>query len=153
MSIYTKLSSTRQLTTSSLTSIVDITNLNFRSLSSATLDFLNNIQYEETTNSFTLNSGVFQFVDIENKLSLKTDGITTFSIDSLGRAEGNELLVSVAEMKRLRFTDFNDWPDQGVPGEIVYTGIQNQKPQFGEDFIGYLQSRGWVSLTTDGTSN
>lgn len=78
MSIYTKLSSTRQLTTSSLTSIVDITNLNFRSLSSATLDFLNNIQYEETTNSFTLNSGVFQFVDIEDTLSLKTDGITTF---------------------------------------------------------------------------
>ena len=153
MSIYTKLSSTRQLTTSSLTSIVDITNLNFRSLSSATLDFLNNIQYEETTNSFTLNSGVFQFVNIENTLSLKTDGITTFSIDSLGRAEGKELMVSVAETKRLRFTDFNDWPDQGVPGEIVYTGIQNQKPQFGEDFIGYLQSKGWVSLTTDGTSN
>ena len=153
MSIYTKLSSTRQLTTSSLTSIVDITNLNFRSLSSATLDFLNKIQYEETTNSFTLNSGVFQFIDIENTLSLKTGGITTFSIDSLGRAEGKELLVSVAEAKRLRFTDFNDWPDQGVPGEIVYTGIQNQKPQFGEDFIGYLQSKGWVSLTDGGISN
>jgi hypothetical protein len=47
----------------------------------------------------------------------------------------------------LRLTDFNEWPDIGVPGEIIYTGIQNQKAEFGEDFIGYLQSRGWVSLT------
>jgi hypothetical protein len=153
MSIYTNLNSTRQLTTSSLTSIVDITNLNFKSLTAATLEFLNNIKYNETNNSFTVNTGTFQFVNIENTLSLKTDGITTFTIDSLGRAEGQELLVKVAESKRLRFTDFNDWPDQGVPGEVIYTGIQNQKPQFGEDFIGYLQSKGWVSLTQNGFSN
>lgn len=153
MSIYTNLSSTRQLSTSSLTSIVDITNLNFKSLSAATLEFLNNISYDETNNNFTVNTGSFQFVNVLNTLSLKTDGITTFSIDSLGRAEGQELLVNVAEAKRLRFTDFNDWPDQGVPGEIIYTGIQNQKPQFGEDFIGYLQTKGWVSLTEGNSSN
>ena len=153
MSIYKNLNSTRQLTTSSLTSIVDITNLNFKSLSSATLEFLTNIQYDETNNNFTVNTGNFQFVNVLNTLSLKTDGITTFTIDSLGRAEGQELLVKVAESQRLRFTDFNDWPDQGVPGEVIYTGIQNQKPQFGEDFIGYLQSKGWVSLTQGGFSN
>jgi hypothetical protein len=55
--------------------------------------------------------------------------------------------VKVAETKRLRLTDFPDWPTVGVPGEIIYTGIQNQRPEFGEDFIGYLQGRGWVSLT------
>jgi len=153
MSIYTNLNSTRKLTTSSLTSIVDITNLNFKTLSAATLEFLTNIKYDETTNDFTLNSGNFQFVNVENQFSLKTDGITTFRIDSLGRAEGQELLVQMAEAKRIRFTNFEDWPDQGVPGEVIYTGIQNQKPQFGEDFIGYLQSRGWVSLTQNGPSN
>lgn len=153
MSVYKSLKAVRKLSNSSLTSIIDITNLNFADLSSGTLEFLNNIQYNETTNSFQAFTGTFDFVDITDTLSLKLDGIPTFTIDSLGRANGQELLVKVAETKRLRLTDFNDWPDVGVPGEIIYTGIQNQKPQFGEDFIGYLQSRGWVSLTEPGTAS
>jgi hypothetical protein len=147
MPVYNNLKAIRRLTNSSLTSIIDITNLNFKSLSDANLEFLTNIQYDETTNSFVVYKGTFDFVNITDTLSLTLDGIPTFTIDSLGRAEGQELLVKVAETKRLRFTDFNDWPDVGVPGEVIYTGIQNQRPEFGEDFIGYLQTRGWVSLT------
>jgi hypothetical protein len=153
MAVYNNLKAIRRLTNSSLTSIIDITNLNFRSLSDANLEFLTNIGYDETLNAFTLYEGTFDFVNITDTLSLKLDGIPTFTIDSLGRAEGQELLVKVAETKRLRLTDFPDWPDVGVPGEIIYTGIQNQRPEFGEDFIGYLQSKGWVSLTAAGVSN
>ena len=153
MPIYNKLSAVRKLSNSSLTSIIDITNLNFADLSSATLEFLNKINYNETTNSFSAYTGDFDFVNVADKFSLKLDGIPTFTIDSLGRAEGQEILVKVAETKRLRLTDFNDWPDVGVPGEIIYTGIQNQRPEFGEDFIGYLQSKGWVSLTEPGTAS
>lgn len=147
MAVYKNLKAVRRLTNSSLTAVIDVTNLNFNSLSAGTLEFLENIQYNETDNSFVAHLGTFDFADITDKLSLKLDGIPTFTIDSLGRAEGQELLVKVAETKRLRLTDFNDWPDVGVPGEIIYTGIQNQRPRFGEDFIGYLQGRGWVSLT------
>ena len=153
MPVYKNLKAIRKLTNSSLTSIIDITNLNFGSLSSGTLEFLNNIKYDEVTNSFQAYKGTFDFVDITDTLSLKLDGVPTFTIDSLGRAEGQELLVKVAETKRLRFTDFNDWPTIGVPGEVIYTGIQNQRPEFGEDFIGYLQSRGWVSLTDKSNSS
>lgn len=152
MPVYKNLKAIRKLTNSSLTSIIDITNLNFNSLSSGTLEFLNNINYDEIANSFTAYKGTFDLVDITDTLSLKLDGVPTFTIDSLGRAEGQELLVKVAETKRLRLTDFNDWPTVGVPGEIIYTGIQNQRPEFGEDFIGYLQNRGWVSLTDKGNS-
>ena len=147
MPIYNNLKAIRKLSNSSLTSIIDITNLNFRSLSDANLEFLSKIKYDETLNTFEVFRGSFDFVNISDRLSLNLDGIPTFTIDSLGRAEGQELLVKVAETQRLRLTDFNDWPDPGVPGEIIYTGIQNQKPEFGEDFIGYLQGRGWVSLT------
>ena len=147
MAVYQKLQEVRRLTNASLISIIDVTNLNFTSFSSGVLEFLNNISYNETTNSVTLNRGTFDFVDISDTLSLKLDGIPTFTIDSLGRAEGQELLVRVAETQRLRLTDFNDWPTIGVPGEVIYTGIQNNRPEFGEDFICYLQSRGWVSLT------
>jgi hypothetical protein len=147
MSIYSNLQGIRKLSNASLTSIVDVTNLNFKNLSEATLGFLNKISYNETTNSFSAFKGSFTHVDISDKLSLKLDGIPTFTINAQGKAEGQELLVVVSESKRHRFTDFNDWPDVGVPGEVIYTGVQNQKPEFGEDFIGYLEGRGWVSLT------
>jgi len=147
MPIYKKLEGIRKLSNSSLTALVDVTNINFKDLSAATLEFLKNIKYDETLNSANLKTGNFEYVNISDKLSLKLDNIPTFTIDSLGRAEGQELLVKVSESKRHRFTDFNDWPDVGVPGEVIYTGIQNQKPEFGEDFIGYLDTRGWVSLT------
>lgn len=147
MSVYKNLKAIRSLTNASLTSIIDITNLNFRSLSDANLEFLTNIEYDETLNTFKVFKGTFDFIDITDRLTFAYDGIPTFTIDSLGNAEGQNLLVKVAETKRLRLTDFNDWPDIGVPGEIIYTGIQNQRPEFGEDFIGYLQDRGWVSLT------
>lgn len=153
MSIKSKLTDIRKLTNSSLTAIIDVTNLNFNSLSKANLDFLNNIQYNETNNSFSLYSGTFEFTNITNKLTVLLDGNPTFTIDAAGKANGQELLVKVAETKRLRFTDFNDWPSTGVPGEIVYTGIQNQQAEFGEDFIGFLQGRGWVSLTQGGGGN
>ena len=147
MSIYSKLEGIRQLSNSSLTSIVDVTNLNFKSLSEANLTFLEKINYSEFDNSFKLDKGTFKKVDITDVFSLTLDGIPTFTINSRGKAEGQELLVIVSESQRHRFTDFNDWPDVGVPGEVIYTGVQNQRPEFGEDFIGYLDGRGWVSLT------
>jgi hypothetical protein len=147
MPVFNNIQSIRRLTNSSLTSIIDVTNLNFKSLSEGLLEFLNKIEYNETLNSFKVSKGTFDYIDTTDLFRMTLDGIPTFSIDSLGRAEGQELLVKVAETKRLRLTDFNDWPQQGVPGEIIYTGIQNQRPEFGEDFIGFLQGRGWVSLT------
>ena len=148
MAIYNNLNSVRKLSSSSLTSIVDVTNLNFKSIADASLEFLKKIKYDEVLNSISINRGTFTYVDITDRLTFSINGVPTFTIDSLGRAEGQELLVKVAETKRQRFTDFPDWPDEGVPGEIIYTGIQNQRPEFGEDFIGYLDGRGWVSLTT-----
>lgn len=147
MSVYKNLEGIRKLSNASLTAIIDVTNMNFKDLSSANLEFLNNINYDEDANTFVVAKGTFDFVNITDKFSMMLDDVPTFTIDSLGRAEGRELLVRVAETKRLRLTDFNDWPTPGVPGEIIYTGVQNQRPQFGEDFIGYLQGRGWVSLT------
>lgn len=147
MSIYSNLESIRQLSNSSLTSILDVTNLNFKSLSDANITFLNNIEYDEDANNFKVNKGTFSEIDVTDKLSFKLDGIPTFTINALGKAEGQELLVVVSESQRHRFTDFNNWPEVGVPGEVIYTGVQNQRPEFGEDFIGYLDGRGWVSLT------
>lgn len=147
MAIYKKLDGIKRLNGASLTSIVDITNLNFKSLSEANLEFLGNISYDEIKNSIKLSKGSFNTLEISTSFSMLLGGVPTLTIDSLGRLEGQEILTKVAETKRLRLSDFTDWPEVGVPGEIIYTGIQNQKPEFGEDFIGYLDSKGWVSLT------
>lgn len=147
--IYNNLETIKRLSNASLTSLIDVTNLNFKNLSSANLEFLNNIKYDEITNSFDLYSGKFEVAEFTNNLRLTQSGITTFTINSAGKATGKDLLVDVSETKRQRFTDFPDYPAIGVPGEIVYTGVQGLDPVFGEDFIGFLASRGWVSLTKD----
>ena len=147
MAIYNNIESIRRLTNASLTSLIDVTNLNFKSLADANLEFLNNISYNELTNSISLYSGTFELAEITNQLTISQSGIPTFTIASSGNAVGKALLVEVAETQRQRFTDFPAYPTPGVPGEIVYTGVAGLDPVFGEDLIGYFQNRGWVSLT------
>lgn len=150
MAVYNNLQTVRRLTNASLTSLIDVTNLNFKSLSDANLEFLNNISYDEVANSFSVFAGTFDTVNITNTLTVFQSSVPMFTIESSGNATGKAILVEVAETKRQRFTDFPDYPAVGVPGEIVYTGVAGLDPVFGEDFIGYLQSQGWVSLTTGG---
>jgi hypothetical protein len=147
MAVYNNLQTIRRLTNASLTSLIDVTNLNFKSLSDANLEFLNNISYDEVTNSIAVYTGEFEFANITNKLQVLQSSVPMFTIESSGNATGKSLLVEVAETQRQRFTDFPAYPAVGVPGEIVYTGVAGLDPVFGEDFIGYLQSKGWVSLT------
>jgi hypothetical protein len=149
MAIYNGFKSVRKLSNSSLTSIIDVTNLNFKSLANANLEFLNNISYDEVNNSFSVNSGNFETINVSNEFKILLDGIATVTINTSGEIDGQKIRTKVSETTRARFTDFPDFPDNGVPGEIIYTGIQNNRPEFGEDFIGYLDGRGWVSLTTN----
>lgn len=149
MAVYKNIESIRRLTNASLTSLIDVTNLNFKSLAEANLEFLNNISYDEVTNAISLYSGTFELAEITNQLTISQSGIPTFTIASSGNAIGKAILVEVAETKRQRFTDFPAYPTPGVPGEIVYTGVAGTDPLFGEDLIAYFQDRGWVSLTVD----
>lgn len=147
MAIYNNLETIRRLTNASLTSLIDVTNLNFKSLSDANLEFLNNINYDEIANSFSVYEGTFDLLNVNTTFTVFESGTPTFTIQSDGSATGKNLLVEVSETQRQRFTDFPNYPAVGVPGEIVYTGVAGLDPIFGEDFIGYLQSQGWVSLT------
>jgi hypothetical protein len=149
MAVYKNIESIRRLTNASLTSLIDVTNLNFKSLADANLEFLNNISYDEVTNAISLYSGIFELVEITNQLTISQSSIPTFTIASSGNAVGKAILVEVSETQRQRFTDFPTYPVVGVPGEIVYTGVAGTDPVFGEDLIAYFQNRGWVSLTVN----
>lgn len=153
MSIYANLKDIRKLSNASLTSIIDVTNLNFKSISDANLEFFTNVSYDEIQNEITLNRVTSTYIDVTDTFSMLLSGVPTFTINTAGKATGQELLVDVSEAKRRRFTDFDNYPAVGVPGEVVYTGVAGADPTFGEDFIGYLDSQGWVSLTNfNGTS-
>ena len=82
MAIYNNLEGIRKLSNASLTSIVDVTNLNFKSISDANIEFLNNISYNETDNSFSVYKGLFELIELTDTLSVKSDGIVTLTIDS-----------------------------------------------------------------------
>ena len=97
MAVYKNIESIRRLTNASLTSLIDVTNLNFKSLADANLEFLNNISYDEVTNSISLYSGKFELAEITNQLTISQSSIPTFTIASSGNAIGKSLLVEVAE--------------------------------------------------------
>ena len=94
MAVYNNLQTIRRLTNSSLTSLIDVTNLNFKSLSDANLEFLNNISYNETTNSLSLYSGTFELVEITNQLTISQSSIPMFKINSAGNAVGKSIIAS-----------------------------------------------------------
>ena len=72
MAIYSKLSNVRNLTSSSLGSIIDVSNLNFTDISSAILEYLNSISYNEKTNAIqgltTLNAKYINVANINKNL-------------------------------------------------------------------------------------
>ncbi len=121
MAIYNNLQTIRRLTNSSLTSLIDVTNLNFKSLSDANLEFLDNISYDEITNSFSLYSGTFALAEITNQLTISQSSIPTFTITSAGNAVGKSLLVDVAETQRQRFTDLQENNCTLHPRSAYYT--------------------------------
>lgn len=155
MSIYSKLNAAKKkISGSSLTQLVGTVNSNVTNLADANLQLLDNINYSETLNSMQFFKATLDEIDILEQLSLVQNGVTNLTIDNSGRIDAKDILTVVSETKRQRFTDFPDYPEVGVPGEIIYTGIMSGVPEselfnqlFGEDLIAYFDDRGWVSLT------
>lgn len=158
MSIYSKLTAAkRKISGSSLNQLVGTINTNVNNLADANLILLDNLNYDEVLNSMQFFKVTVDEIEVLSQLSMVQNSVTNLTIDNSGRIDAKEVLTIVSETKRQRFTDFPDYPEVGVPGEIIYTGIMSGVPEsevfnaiFGEDLIAYFDDRGWVSLT-DGT--
>ena len=136
---YGNLNKVRKLTNSSLTSIIDVTNLNFATLSDAVKIFLQSIEYDETLNSIYVSTITADNLIATDTIAVKNNGITKLLLDNQGRLEGATMLFEVTETQRQRFVSYPDYPETGVDGEIIFTGL---------DLIAWFDERGWVSLTT-----
>jgi hypothetical protein len=159
MAVQVKLSGVKQLSNTSLTSIVEFTNFNVNLIASAVQDFLRSINYVEGQDEVSVEIASIDsdVVQIKQKLSvLGTQLNTSGTYDEVIRLEPSGSVISknvlandVLQGLRVRLKVFGQVPPVGVPGEIIY--IQEQ-PGYEEGFYGYLVSRGWVCLSC-GDSN
>ena len=163
MAVQVKLSGTKQISNTSLTSIVEFTNFNISQIVSSVQDFLKSINYVEGQDSVSveISSIDADSVQIRQGLSVLGTQLNNGNLEEVIRLEpsgsiiGKNLLVNdVMQGLRLRLRVFGIVPPTGIPGEVIY--VQDQ-PDYAEGFYGYLAGHGWVCLscadTTGGGGN
>jgi len=154
MAVQVKLSGVKQLSNTSLTSIVEFTNFNIRLIASAVQDFLRSINYVEGEDEVSVEIASIDsdVVQIKQKLSvlgtqLNNSGTydEVIRLDPSGSVIAKKVLVNdVLQGLRVRLNVFGQVPPVGVPGEIIYI---HEQPGYEEGFYGYLISKGWICLS------
>ena len=157
MSVKVKISSIKSINGTSLSSVVDLSNLNFNTLKSALDEFLTSINYDQTTGVTVDIHGI-----TADTIKLR-QGLTVYGSQQAGGiypeviklyptgaiTAKNVVVEDVLEGKRLRLKVYGILPPTGIPGEIVYITAQSGRI---EGFYGYLVSTGWTLLSGGGGS-
>ena len=139
MSILLDLQNIKLLNSSSLASVINLSNKNFAKISQAMYSFLTKIAYDEDNNSLSLDTLFAKQLEINEAIKLIVNSNTMFAVDEYGKLTCESFVSkSIGEVKRLRLTEFPNYPEVGIDGEIIFDG---------EDFLVYILGRGWVSLT------
>jgi hypothetical protein len=155
MSVKVKISSIKSINGTSLSSVVDLSNLNFNTLKTALDEFLTSINYDQTTGVTVDIHGI-----TADTIKLR-QGLTVYGAQQAGGiypeviklyptgavTAKNVVVEDVLEGKRLRLKVYGVLPPTGIPGEIVYITAQSGRV---EGFYGYLVSTGWTLLAGGG---
>ena len=154
MAVQVKLSGVKQLSNTSLTSIVEFTNFNVNLIASAVQDFLRSINYVEGEDEVSVEIASIDsdIVQIKQKLSVLGTQLNAqgqfeevIRLEPSGSVIAKNLLVNdVMQGLRVRLKVFGQVPPVGVPGEVIYI---HEQPGYAEGFYGYLMARGWVCLS------
>jgi len=138
--ILTRLNGVKVINGTTVRTFLNISNSNFANITSALKDFLSDINFDETSNSISVKYLNTENINLSKKLDFIVNGENVFSIDALGRVRGKYVTISdIVETKRLRLLRYPNYPDVGIDGEVIYSG---------SDFYGYIDTIGWVSLTS-----
>jgi hypothetical protein len=156
MSVQVKLTSVKALSNSSTTSVVELSNFNFSTITSAIKEFLGSINYVQggAAVSVDINTVAADLVTIRQGLSvygaqLQTGNYpTVINLSPSGTVTAkNFISEDVAEVLRLRIRVFGALPLTGIPGEIVYINAQGDRS---EGVYVWLNSTGWTLLSGGG---
>ena len=153
MSVQVKLTSVKNLTNKSTTSIVELSNFNFGAITSSIKEFLRTINYVqgESTVSVDIQTIASNFLNIKNSIAVYGTQLATntsppvITLDSSGAVSAKSLYAEdVAEVTRLRMNVFGALPPIGVAGEMIYILSQGEKR---EGVYVWLNSTGWTLLS------
>jgi hypothetical protein len=159
MSVQVKLTSVKQLSNSSTASVVELSNFNFSTITSAIKEFLASINYGEGTSSVSVDIGTIasDLVTIRQGLSVYGTQLqenaypTVINLSPTGAVTAKNFTAEdVAEVRRLRIRVFGAIPTVGIPGEIIYVEGQGS---YQEGIYVWLASSGWTLLSGGGGGN
>ena len=158
MSVELKLTSIKSLSNTSTTSIVELSNFNFQSLSSAVKEFLTSIDYVQGTSTVTvdINTVASDWVTVRDGLKvygaqLESGGYpTVIQLHPSGSVTAKNFIAEdVTDTLRLRLRVFGLLPPIGIPGELVYIEAQGNRV---EGIYVWLNSTGWILLAGAGST-
>ena len=156
MSVEVKLTSVKPLSNTSTTSIVELSNFNFRTLVSAIKEFLTSVHYNQNDTEVTvdINTVAADLVTVRNGLKVYgaqlQDGNypTVIELHPSGSATASNFIADdVMSTLRLRLRVYGLLPSTGIPGELVYIEAQGNRV---EGVYVWLTSTGWTLLAGAG---
>lgn len=156
MSVEVKLTSVKPLSNTSTTSIVEISNFNFRTLTAAIKEFLASVNYEQNESEVTVDiSNVdANWVTVRHGLKVygaeQIDGeypVVAQMYPNGSVTAKNFIAEDVTDTLRLRLRVYGLLPTTGIPGEMVYIEAQDGKV---EGVYVWLNSTGWTLLAGTG---
>ena len=156
MAVQLTLNGIETINGASVTSVIELSNFNFKSIRSAITEFLTSISYTQGSVVTVDISGIStDNIIVRNGLTVygaqQQNGTypEVIHLSPSGEIDSKNIIVEdVMEGNRLRLRVYGTLPLTAIPGEIVYITDQGLRD---EGFYGYTQARGWVLLSGGGS--
>lgn len=148
MAIYNDIEGVNTISSTSTQGIISTANKNFKLLVNALRDFLNEIGYSEDEISMSLKKFISKEIELNGTMNVNNDKGTAISLDANGKinAKGSIKSEMFVQTPMLYLDHQRELPSTNTGGQIVYA--RNSEGKF--DFFGYVNDRGWLSLTEGG---